>query len=780
MIYTINNCIRAFGYTNFDKLIADMGSVDNLKAYVIANGYADIAVAEDTELLLVDVNGKTWHTGCYGAVIEPPKPYLCFTSTGDSTVAMTQRGTPNKSANKVIQYKLNNDRWQTWDLSAVTLHDGDKMYLKSDDEIPVGELYNIYKYFVMSGSIAASGNIMSLLNFSTTLAEYGLTCLFRNCTSLTQAPELPATTLSSNCYASMFDGCTSLTTAPELPATTLSSNCYASMFQGCTSLTTAPELPATTLAQWCYISMFSSCTSLTQAPELPATTLAASCYQAMFSGCTSLVQAPELPVTTLAASCYQAMFSGCVSLTTAPELPATDLQPNCYASMFRDCKSLTTAPALHATTLAESCYYYMFFSCPKLNYVKAMFTDISAQDCLKDWLHNVSPTGTFVKNSAATWTNEQAGIPTGWTVQVEGGVTPEPEPERDYLCFTSTGDSTVAMTQTGTPSTSANKVIQYKLNNGQWQTWDLSAVTLHDGDKMYLKSDDEIPTNDFNNTYKKFVMTGSIAASGNIMSLLNFSTTMTDYAFIRMFKDCTSLTTAPELPATTLSRGCYSEMFIRCASLTQAPVLPATTLAPKCYMTMFKGCASLTQAPALPATTLTEWCYASMFSECTSLTQAPALPATTLADSCYKEMFNKCTSLIQAPALPATTLASHCYDSIFQRCTSLTKAPALPATTLVEYCYQWMFSCTSLTQAPELPATDLAPHCYNNMFRDCTNLNYVKAMFTTYQTGGSYLQFWLDGVSPTGTFVKNSAATWTNEQAEIPTGWTVQTTSPDK
>ena len=67
MIYTINNCIRAFGYTNFDNLIADMGSVDNLKAYVRANGYADIAVAEDTELLLVDVNGKTWHTGCYGA-----------------------------------------------------------------------------------------------------------------------------------------------------------------------------------------------------------------------------------------------------------------------------------------------------------------------------------------------------------------------------------------------------------------------------------------------------------------------------------------------------------------------------------------------------------------------------------------------------------------------------------------------------------------------------------------------------------------------------------------
>ena len=148
MIYTINNCIRAFGYTNFDKLIADMGSVDNLKAYVRANGYADIAVAEDTELLLVDVNGKTWHTGCYGAQLGPEPDYLCFTSTGNSTVAMAQNGTPNTSTNKVIRYKLNNGQWQNWNLSAVSLADGDKMYIKSDDTIPISETGYIYKYFI--------------------------------------------------------------------------------------------------------------------------------------------------------------------------------------------------------------------------------------------------------------------------------------------------------------------------------------------------------------------------------------------------------------------------------------------------------------------------------------------------------------------------------------------------------------------------------------------------------------------------------------------------------
>ena len=86
--------------------------------------------------------------------------------------------------------------------------------------------------------------------------------MFINCSSLTSAPALPATTLASYCYSYMFHGCTSLTTAPELPATKLANYCYASMFQGCTSLSTAPELPATTLTSYCYQNMFSGCTNL--------------------------------------------------------------------------------------------------------------------------------------------------------------------------------------------------------------------------------------------------------------------------------------------------------------------------------------------------------------------------------------------------------------------------------------------------------------------------------------------------------------------------------------
>ena len=187
--------------------------------------------------------------------------------------------------------------------------------------------------------------------------------MFYGCTALTQAPDLPATTLANSCYSSMFSGCTALTQAPALPAKTLKSDCYQLMFEGCTALTQAPALPAKTLADYCYSSMFYGCTSITQAPDLPATTLANSCYHNMFYGCTSLTQAPELPATTLANNCYESMFSGCTSLTKAPALPAKTLIAGCYSSMFYGCTSLTQAPDLPATSWVTGCYDRMFYGC---------------------------------------------------------------------------------------------------------------------------------------------------------------------------------------------------------------------------------------------------------------------------------------------------------------------------------------------------------------------------------------------------------------------------------
>ena len=295
--------------------------------------------------------------------------------------------------------------------------------------------------------VACLGDIRTLMNYesySTIQASGNFQSLFSGCRSLTTAPALPATTLTSRCYESMFSGCTSLTTAPELNATTLASSCYSGMFSDCTSLNAAPALNATTLASMCYYNMFSGCTSLTTAHALPATTLTPQCYESMFKGCTllttapalnatilaercyfgmfsdctSLITAPELPATTLAGECYRNMFSGCTSLITAPELSATNLEGNCYRNMFSGCISLTTAPALNATTLANYCYYEMFSGCTNLSSVTMLATNISAENCLKNWLSGVAQTGTFTKAADMTTLPEgTSGIPSGWTIE---------------------------------------------------------------------------------------------------------------------------------------------------------------------------------------------------------------------------------------------------------------------------------------------------------------------------------------------------------------------------
>jgi hypothetical protein len=90
---------------------------------------------------------------------------------------------------------------------------------------------NHHYFDINSGKIAASGNIMFLMDKTGELRDltgkdFCFIHLFTGCDSLTKAPELPATILANGCYIGMFDGCDSLTQAPELPATTLAYKCY--------------------------------------------------------------------------------------------------------------------------------------------------------------------------------------------------------------------------------------------------------------------------------------------------------------------------------------------------------------------------------------------------------------------------------------------------------------------------------------------------------------------------------------------------------------------------
>ena len=270
--------------------------------------------------------------------------YLAFSSKNSFSIMATE----GKSWDGTLEYFTSDNTWATWDgtnvLSAATNGAEYVLYLRGTGNTVITGGSSWY----FRGSVSECiGNIENLLDYATVeagehpiMADHCCHGMFRDCTSLTQAPELPATTLAVSCYDSMFTGCTSLTKAPELPATTLADRCYSYMFDECASLTKAPKLPATKLANYCYSYMFIGCASLTKAPELPATKLANYCYEHMFRDCTSLTQAPELPATTLANNCYESMFTGCASLTQIPKLTATTFSIRCYSQMFSGCASI--------------------------------------------------------------------------------------------------------------------------------------------------------------------------------------------------------------------------------------------------------------------------------------------------------------------------------------------------------------------------------------------------------------------------------------------------------
>lgn len=203
--------------------------------------------------------------------------------------------------------------------------------------------------------------------------------------------------------------------------------------------------------------------------------------------------------------------------------------------------------------------------------------------------------------------------------------------------------------------------VEYKKNDESWAGYSSNSnLVLKRGDRVYFRGN----VKSWSGT-DKFSVTGSglFDVGGNIASLFrdnfteedlpeeNWGADATGWTFQSFFQDETGLVDASKLvlPMSTMvnsgSNAGYRYMFQGCTNLTSAPALPASTLTTNCYQSMFQGCTQLTAAPALPVTTLASNCYESMFQSCTALTTAPKLLAETLVSNCYKNMFNGCSSL---------------------------------------------------------------------------------------------------------------------------------------
>ena len=265
-----------------------------------------------------------------GGKAEEYIPYVTFTAKDPQTFKMIEYEGYKISG---LEYSVNNGDWTTLEAGTGVTFGGTNGNLRlrgtNLNGTSVLHQYSTITFTDRNVPVACTGDIRTLLdwnNYATVNTENAMFIkLFENCSVLTSAPELPATSLADNCYYCMFSGFTNLKSAPKLPAPTLTTCCYNYMFSGCTNLKTAPELPAEVLANQCYDGMFSGCTNLKTAPKLPAKGSQWLCYAGMFSGCTNLKSA-ELSIEFLKRGCCSQMFYNCTNLSSVTMLaPSTEI-----------------------------------------------------------------------------------------------------------------------------------------------------------------------------------------------------------------------------------------------------------------------------------------------------------------------------------------------------------------------------------------------------------------------------------------------------------------------
>lgn len=197
---------------------------------------------------------------------EQIESYLTFSSPNSFTLSVANS---YKNWDGTLETSTDKTNWNTWDgASAVSSSNDGKLYLRGTGNTVITG--NTICFWNLNGSnISVIGNIETLLDYATVgqgnhppMATHCYMSMFYNCTAITSAPELPATTMASYCYQEMFRGCSNLISAPALPATTLANNCYAYMFYGCTNLETLIALPVLNLPEYCYGSMFYNCSKI--------------------------------------------------------------------------------------------------------------------------------------------------------------------------------------------------------------------------------------------------------------------------------------------------------------------------------------------------------------------------------------------------------------------------------------------------------------------------------------------------------------------------------------
>lgn len=291
--------------------------------------------------------------------------------------------------------------------------------------------------------------------------------------------------------------------------------------------------------------------------------------------------------------------------------------------------------------------------------------------------------------------------------------------------------------------------------NGGWSNW------FTGKDSRYLP-----PTG-----WYQFVLSGSVAASGNLQSLIykNLNGQTGIGQFYRLFKNCTQLTTAPYLGAKILRNQIYRETFMGCTNIEEVesePNLQNGGEAGADFISMFEGCTSLNRFTNIHVTKGWNGSYGGddltrMFFGCSSLEEIPLYDTTLneVQDGSYRRTFEGCISLIDASEY-----------RMYQ-----------PHTTVYHSGVRTFYGCTSLKYPPYLNKAILNVSWGNGneelKFAGCSSLKeiiYNSQELPQYtDTSAAWTRNWVNGVPSTGNFFIGKNCPKIYSKNFIPYGWDI-------
>ena len=237
----------------FLSLEVGTGNTETLKgipALEAGKSYTYQLTVGKNKVVVTGITVADWTSGTTldGKAELDTRPYLTFTAEGAQTFKMKKYYGYTISG---LQYSVNEGEWKNVVADEEVSFGGTNSTLRLRGTNIYGTASSTSEYSTItfdpySDVVYCDGDIRTLLdykNYKTVDTQNARFCnLFKNCTVLASAPELPATTLANECYSSMFFGCENLKNAPALPAETLADGCYSWMFSGCLRLSTVKML----------------------------------------------------------------------------------------------------------------------------------------------------------------------------------------------------------------------------------------------------------------------------------------------------------------------------------------------------------------------------------------------------------------------------------------------------------------------------------------------------------------------------------------------------------